>query len=371
MSQTITITTQERYLLDLIATAESGPFGYTAYYPSSTDPTIVEKTLQQILAFQQERISSGIKSSAIGRYQFIKKTLESAINIAGLDTARTRFTAEIQDYLILAVLKNSRGLNRWVDGTLSSADFQLNLAREFASVPVPYDTQGANRFVRKGECYYAGDGLNAAGHKADCFIQSLDDILAGGPGELRNYDVATTGPNGSYPPEGNSNRRIAETATAGGQRVTGGRQTTTDPSSQIRLPTPKNVYLYRPIDAHDNRYDFRTGQMIRDIGINGTNPISANPNYTRSATTDNSSTQTPGVSAGPDVGASRTETFTTSTDASATVTANQVGYGQGQVDPTIARAAGLNVVPTPSSTPEGVSGVSSRPPGDTNRLGPQ
>ena len=71
-TNSITVTEQERSLLDLIATAESGVHGYTAYYPGSNDPTITEKTLAQVIAFQEERIRNGVPSSAIGRYQFIK-----------------------------------------------------------------------------------------------------------------------------------------------------------------------------------------------------------------------------------------------------------------------------------------------------------
>lgn len=218
-TNSITVTEQERSLLDIIATAESGVHGYTAYYPGSNDPTIVEKTLEQIIAFQRERVSNGVPSSAIGRYQFIRRTLESAIDIAGLDRQRTRFTPIVQDHLILTVMKNSRRLNQWLAGSVSSADFQLNLAKEFASIPVPYDTQGANRFVRKGECYYAGDGLNAAGHRAEAFTQALEDIRNGGTGQSFTEDIGTAGPSGAFPEQGQSPRRVAETATAGGNRV--------------------------------------------------------------------------------------------------------------------------------------------------------
>ena len=368
-TNSITVTEQERSLLDIIATAESGVYGYTAYYPGSNDPTITEKTLAQILAFQRERVNNGVPSSAIGRYQFIRRTLESAIDMAGLDRQRTRFTPIVQDHLILEVMKNSRRLNQWVAGTLSSADFQLNLAKEFASIPVPYDTQGANRFVRKGECYYAGDGLNAAGHKAEAFTQALIDIQSGGTGQAFTEDIGTASPSGAFPAQGQSARRIAETATAGGNRVSGGRRTstiaTTNPSSVITLPTSGNVYEYNTIDAHDNRYDFRTGQMIRDIGINGFAPVSANTGYTPSASADSTSSQTPGVASGRDVGE-------VTSDPANTITTDQVGYGEGQVDPAIARAANLNVVPPPTTSPTGTAGNGTTlPSNDPNRSGPQ
>lgn len=312
-SNSVTVTEQEKALLDLIATAESGVHGYNAYYPGSSDPTIVEKTLAQIDQFQTQRIESGVRSSAIGRYQFIRGTLRSAVQLAGLDPQRTRFTPTVQDYLILAVMKSSRKLNQWLAGSVSSADFQLQLAAEFASVPVPYDvpkggftSKVPKRNIKKGETLYAGDGLNAAGHRADAFLQALEDIRNGGTGQAFTEDIGTAGPSGAYPEQGQSPRRVAETATAGGNRVTGGRRNstmaTTNPSSVITLPSPGNVYQYNAIHPHDNRYDFRTGQMIRDIGINGFRPVSENANYTPAASANDTGTQTPGVASGPQVG---------------------------------------------------------------------
>lgn len=354
-TNSITVTEQERSLLDLIATAESGVHGYTAYYPGSNDPTITEKTLAQVIAFQEERIRNGVPSSAIGRYQFIKKTLNSAIDIAGLDRQRTRFTPIVQDHLILEVMKSSRGLNSWVAGTLDTPNFQLKLAQEFASVPVPFDTQGHKRFVKAGESYYAGDGLNAAGHRASAFIQALDDIRAGGTGQAFTQDIGTSGPSGAFPEQGQSARRIAETATAGGNRVTGGRRTssiaTTNPASIITLPDPVNVYGYNDIDPHDNRYDFRTGQIIRDIGINGFKPVSANTTYTPSAFAESTGSQTPGVASGKDIGqpapqpASSPAQQSYSASNSPITDTNNPGF----YDP-----RNGNVVPPPKVTPDGV-----------------
>ena len=104
MSTIIEITQQDKALLSLIAAGEStGVRGdpYTALYPNSTEPKLIRMSLAQVTQFQLLRIRSGFKSSACGRYQFIKNTLLDVVKISKLDRQRTIFTPDIQDYLIL------------------------------------------------------------------------------------------------------------------------------------------------------------------------------------------------------------------------------------------------------------------------------
>ena len=259
----------EKKLLDLISGKESGG-KYDALYPGSRDSVIPQLTLGQVDEFQTRRINSGIKSSAIGRYQFIRKTLRGAKSVAGIADS-VQFNPSIQDYLMISVLRSSRGLDRWKAGSLSDADFCLNLAKEFASVPVPYDTEGAHRFVSKGETYYAGDGLNRSGHNADAFVACLEDIRNGGEGNIETIEFVES--DATNLSAGSTPRTASEIQAGGGQRLVGGNPADR-PLVNNSLPNNVNPYIYNRIDPMDNRYDFRTGEKVRDILINSINPVS-------------------------------------------------------------------------------------------------
>jgi len=284
MSTLIEITQQDKALLSLIAAGEStGVRGdpYTALWPSSTEPSLIRMSLAQVTQFQRSRIRAGFKSTACGRYQFIKDTLLDVVKISKLDSQRTIFAPDIQDYLILLRLKSIRRLDKWKAGSLirkgntysaqeNSANFQLHLAKEFASVPVPFRVQGARAMVAKGQSYYAGDGLNSAHGKADTFLAGLIDIKNGGTGEVTKVDIANAA---SYLPEGFSPVTQAQIQSMGGVSRRGQKHQNM-PGPKGSLPSPGNPYGYNVISPLDDRYDFRVGEKIKDILINGTGPQS-------------------------------------------------------------------------------------------------
>lgn len=283
----IQISDQEKKLLDLVAKGEAvqGADPYTSLWPSTSDPAIPLYSLAQIDQYQTDRIRAGFKSSAIGRYQFIRETLREVVVLSGLP-GTTRFSPDVQDYLIIVRLKSLRKLDQWKSGQLPDKDFQLQLAREFASVPVPYDVQGQNGVVRKGQSYYSGDGLNSSGHNADVFSYNVADIRNGGTGNLSTVDIE----NGSapYQPTGISPKIQAELAAGGGQHVFGG-SAGFQPLPNSSLPAVGDPYAYKLINALDNRYDFRTGEKVRDLLINGVNPVANSgtlPNNGRPPVTD-------------------------------------------------------------------------------------
>jgi hypothetical protein len=279
---TVTITDQERSLLNLIAEGESTPGvdPYISLYPSTSEPALVQMTLSEVLRFQQQRIDQGHRSSACGRYQFIKRTLGGAIDILGVDPLTTCYTPNIQDALILAILKRYRGLDDWIAGSLSTDRFMIKLAQEFASFPVPYAMQGHRRQVQKGETYYAGDGLNRALHDPDTLFQQLNDIKAGGTGEISEIDVNSSGPSGARPVLGDSPRTQVSRSAAGagvGNVPGTGRPGAQPAVNRANLPGGNAVYVYEAIDPLDDRYDFRTGKKVKDILIHGTNAAAASP----------------------------------------------------------------------------------------------
>lgn len=326
----VSVTQQEQYLLNLIASGESSRSGgdpYCSLYPSTYEPRLVTMTLSQVIEFQRYRTTSrangglGVASSACGRYQFIRKTLEYTIGLAKL-SLDTRYTAQVQDFLILELMKNDYGLDKWKSGGISDAAFQLNLARLFASVPVPFNTQGAHRAVAKGESYYAGDRLNAAHHNADVFLQNLADIREGGQGTVTSFDIQTG--SAGFPATGSLLTTQAEIAAGGGQRIFGGIGAE-QPLPNANLPAVSNPYSYKKVDPFDNRYDFRTGQAVRELLINGTNPVAANALIPGNGFPTPSDLGSSGYS--PEAFDSLTSQKTPS-----------IGYNTGQVDPGFAKA---------------------------------
>ena len=278
---TITITDQEKSLLNLIAKGEAaaGVDPYTSLWPGTSEPSLVQMTCAEVQRFQTQRIAQGYRSTACGRYQFIKRTLTEAIRVAEIDPLTTRYTPDVQDYLILAILKRYRKLNEWVAGTYTTDRFMIKLSQEFASIPVPYQMQGQSRVVNKGQSYYAGDGLNKAHHDPDSLYQQLNDILNGGTGESTTVDVLPSGPSGALPELGTSPRtQVARsTAGAGVGAVSGQGRPNSQPVSSSTLPGSTTVYVYEVIDPLDDRYDFRTGKKVKDILVHGVSAAAASP----------------------------------------------------------------------------------------------
>lgn len=278
----VQITDQQKALLELIAKGEAvrGADPYTSVYPSTSEPTLTQMTCAEVLQYQRQRINSGYASSACGRYQFIRDTLNDCIGYLGIDPLRTRFTPEIQDALIIARLKRVRKLDEWLAGTYATDRFMIKLAQEFASVPVPYRMQAhRGRIANKGDTYYVGDGLNRAHHDPDVFYQELTDILNGGPGTTATIPVNTDGPSGALPASGTTARTQAQRSAAGGGvgNVPGTGRAGQQPIPASNLPNPGDVYLYQATDPLDDRYDFRTGQKIKDLLVHGINAAAASP----------------------------------------------------------------------------------------------
>jgi len=277
----VTITDQEKALLDLIAKGEAvrGSDPYTSLWPSTTEPLLPQMTLAEVDRFQTQRINSGIRSSACGRYQFIRATLRDCVGYLGVDPLRTRFTPDIQDALIIARLKRIRKMDNWLAGDLSTDRFMIKLAQEFASMPVPYPMKGASRTLAKGQSYYAGDGLNRSNHDPDTLYRELEDIKNGGVGSTATIPINEDGPSGALPASGTSPRtQTATTVSGGGVGSYNGGNAGSRPLPSGSLPAATGaVYQYRVIDPLDDRYDFRTGEKVKDLLVHGTGAPAATP----------------------------------------------------------------------------------------------
>jgi hypothetical protein len=343
MSTQIQITDQDRKLLDFVAKGEAARGGdpYASVFPSRIIPEITQMSLEQIFQFQRNRTAPrsqgglGLESSACGRYQFIRATLEEVVRRSGISTS-TRYNAQCQDFLILKRLEFSRQLNQWKSGGISDAQFCLNLAKEFASIPVPFTTRGARRTVNPGESFYAGVGSNrAVGHaNVSVILQELADIRGGGPGTTVTLDIEQG--SGAFPAGGTGILNQTERSATGGQSLWGAGPTDRSPPNS-ELPGVSDPYVYKPINPLDNRYDFRTGELVRDLLHNGVNPVDASTFMFGN-----------GLAPSNDLGVER---FTPGQFQAAVDSRELVGYGTGQIDPGLNEAARRATIPPASNVP--------------------
>lgn len=146
-------------LLDFIGGIEA-PRGYGTIYGNKQhklSKPLVEMTLAEVLA-AQPGWSKNHGSSAAGRYQFMRATLQGLIKELGLSTTQ-KLDANLQDRLGYHLLKR-RGYDEFVAGRIGNIEFGKRLAQEWASLPVLASVKGQKRQVTRGQSYYAGDGLN-------------------------------------------------------------------------------------------------------------------------------------------------------------------------------------------------------------------
>jgi len=144
-------------LLNLIGQAESHN-NYNAFFGhvSNTDnPKFTDMTVSEVLDWQRGR-----KFSAAGKYQFIRKTL-NGLRVSGVVKASDIFNEDTQDKLAIELLKR-RKIGQYISNSIDDVTFMINLAKEWASLPVPVNMKGHKRSVTAGQSYYAGDGVNKA-----------------------------------------------------------------------------------------------------------------------------------------------------------------------------------------------------------------
>lgn len=168
-------------LLDYISQFESrGDYNivWGGIKPKDRPPRpLTQMTVGEVLAWQ-DSIDRHYMSEAAGRYQIMEDTLRGLYRPAGVPLS-AKYDRKTQDRLALGLLRR-RGLDDYLDGSMSPNNFALALAKEWASLPVPFDVRRKGKTVRRGQSYYAGDGLNEAHAGVDEFM-SLVTSLRGKP----------------------------------------------------------------------------------------------------------------------------------------------------------------------------------------------
>ena len=150
-------------LLDLIAQAEAGSMGYNAVqHGARIRPTKAptDMTLGEIYAWI---VATPRQPHAIGRYQFIPKTLRRVAAIRGYGPD-VRFTPEVQDSLAEVLLVEA-GIEGYRRGTIGKRQFMHSLAQIWAGLPLPngksyYDGYAGNKATMSWPAFY--DGVNWA-----------------------------------------------------------------------------------------------------------------------------------------------------------------------------------------------------------------
>lgn len=174
-------------LLDFIGRAETGKTGRDAYdiivffKQDKLPKPLTEYTISELLD-AQKTWAKNWRGSAAGKYQIIRKTLMGLVAQMGIPGG-THFTPDVQDRFGFQLLTN-RGWQAFASKQVTPNAFALQLAKEWASMPVLSTTQGAHRQVKRGESYYAGDGVNSAQKKADELEAILAEVLGTEPAPI-------------------------------------------------------------------------------------------------------------------------------------------------------------------------------------------
>lgn len=171
-----TIPAPAAILLDFIGEIEVGRKGIEGYdvIYSHAQNRLPKPITQMTVAELQGHQASGwpAKSTASGRYQFMRATLADLRKELGLRSSQV-FDPNLQDRLGYHLLKR-RGYDDFMAGKISSTEFGKRLAMEWASLPVLAPTKGAHRQLIRGQSYYEGDALN----KSLVSPERVESILA-------------------------------------------------------------------------------------------------------------------------------------------------------------------------------------------------
>ena len=135
-------------LRDLIARAEAGAKGYDAVNYGARVKTPKPPTAMTLGEIYTWIDATPRQPHAIGRYQFIPKTLKRLARMLGAGPD-VRFDAHLQDRLADLLLLEA-GLTAFEAGTLTRKDFMHNLAKIWAGLPTAtgkshYDGYAGNK----------------------------------------------------------------------------------------------------------------------------------------------------------------------------------------------------------------------------------
>ena len=135
---------------------------------------LTEMSIGEVLKLQKSMEKNGHISTAVGKYQFINKTLKSIVEKNPRDFPLNEPFNEARQELAANILLERRGWEKFASGEMSDKQMATELAKEWASMPVPEDMKGNERDVKAGESFYAGDGKNKSGVAPETVLKTLN-----------------------------------------------------------------------------------------------------------------------------------------------------------------------------------------------------
>ena len=187
-------------VLDLIAKYEAGPGGWESMYPSTRLKGATKMTISEV---------AKRATGAVGMYQNLPRYLVARAKAVGLNPNKDLYNEanqrKIAEYLIG---RGQAGVT--ADMMRNKPDeAMLRLSRVWAAIPVPYDTQGHRKRVKKGESYYAGVGSNKAHITPEMMYKAMGQVtgkpidpnITGGPSTDSNDVTPDTGTGSGGPSE--------------------------------------------------------------------------------------------------------------------------------------------------------------------------
>lgn len=115
---------------NLIGSVESRG-NYNTLVGGST-ANLTDMTISEVMQLQQQ-MQGNYQSTAVGKYQIIKGTLEGLVNKLNLDPS-TKFNSATQDMLAAELIKE-KGYGKYQSGALSKEQFLASLAQTWAGLP--------------------------------------------------------------------------------------------------------------------------------------------------------------------------------------------------------------------------------------------
>ncbi len=145
-------------LRDLIAEAEAGPMGYDAVQHGARIKPPKPPTAMTVGEIFDWIAATPRQPHAIGRYQFIPKTLEYLVELKGVPRT-ARFEPALQDLLADQLLEQA-GLSDFLGGKMGRTPFMNAIAQVWAGLPTSsgrsyYDGYAGNKAVLSWGYYEA------------------------------------------------------------------------------------------------------------------------------------------------------------------------------------------------------------------------
>jgi len=175
-------------LLDFVSKGEGnynsmnqGSSGNRIVGSTNNASTILGKNLFDMTIGEVRRHQNSGKLYAAGRYQITPQTMPNALNGTGLKDD-DMFNRSNQDKMGTNLLLNKPGRERLSSYLMGKSNdieaAQIDLAMEFASIPVPKNMRGHVQQVSAGQSYYEGKGGNAARHTVSETMDALRNSKA-------------------------------------------------------------------------------------------------------------------------------------------------------------------------------------------------